>query len=211
VAGLAVAAAGPDLLGLAGGLALFGGGGAWLSWSLQQAVTRAQPSDALEDFAAAVAEALAATGGIAPELGPANVRIVVQEDGQYRCFLDAATTEESARFAEALDQLLSPLASPRYIIPRYVIAQPSSFFASARLALRLSTGTKRGSTVVYHAVPDWLAANRERADAFARAWNRYVSAGEPLYWNNPTAQAILATQRGDDPFDVTTQMRVLWH
>jgi hypothetical protein len=210
-AGIALAAAGPDLLGLAGGLAVLGGGGAWLSRSFDAAVARSQPSDALEDFAAAVAEALAATGGIAPDLGPDNVRIVTQADGRYRCFLAGATTEESARFAEALDQLLSPLAAPRYIIPRYVVAQPTSLFASARLALRLSTGTKRGSTVVYHAVPNWLAANRERAGAFARAWNRYVSAGQPLYWKDPAAQAILAAQRGDDPFDVTTQMRVLWH
>jgi len=210
-AGIAVAAAGPDLLGLAGSLVLLGGGGAWLSRSLEQAVARSQPSDALEDFVAAVAEALAATGGIAPELGPANVRVVVQEDGQYRCFLDGATTEESARFAEALDQLLSSLAAPRYIIPRYVVSQPTSLLQAATLALRLSTGSKRGSTVVYHAVPDWLATNRERADAFARAWQRYVSAGEPLYWKDPTAQAIVAAQRGDDPFDVTTQMRVLWH
>jgi superfamily II DNA or RNA helicase len=211
VAGIAVAAAGPDLLGLAGGLALLGGGGAWLSRSLEKTVARSQPSGALEDFAAAVAEALAATGDIAHDLGPANVRVVVQEDGQYRCFLDGATTEESARFAEAIDQLLAPLAAPRYIIPRFVVNRPASLLQSAALALRLSAGRTRGRTVVYHAVPEWLAANRERADAFARAWNRYVSAGEPLYWKDPRAQAILAAQRGDDPFDVTTQMRVLWH
>ncbi|HEX7102708.1 MAG TPA: DEAD/DEAH box helicase family protein [Nitrolancea sp.] len=210
VAGIAVAAAGPDLLGLAGGLALLGGGGAWLSRSLEQAIARSQPSGALEDFAATVAEALAATSGISRNLGPANVRVVAQEDGQYRCFLDGATTEESARFAEAIDQLLSPLAAPRYIIPRYVVSRPASLLQSAALALRLSIGRTRGRTVVYHTVPDWLAANRERTDAFARAWNRYVSAGEPLYWKDPAAQAILAAQRGDDLFDVTTQMRVLW-
>jgi superfamily II DNA or RNA helicase len=211
VAGIAVAAAGPDLLGLAGGLAVLGGGGAWLSRSLEQSIADLRPSSALEDFAAAVVEALAVTGGITAALGPANVHVVVQDDGQYRCFLDGASTEESARFAEALEQLMSPLAAPRYIIPRYVVERPASLLQAAALALRLSSGRTRSRTVVYHAVPDWLAVNRERADAFARAWNRYVSAGDTLFWKDPAAQAIIAAQRGDDPFDVTTQMRVLWH
>jgi len=211
VAGIAIAAVGPDLLGLAGGLAIVGGGGVWLSRSFEQVVAKLQPSDALEDLASAVAEALQATGGISAELGPGAVRVVMQQDGQYRCYLDGATAGESALFAESIDELLSPLAAPRYVIPRYVIDRPSSLLQSARLALRLSIGEKTGSSVVYHAVPAWLAANKERVTVFAESWHHYVSAGEPLYWKDPAAQAILAVQRGEDPFDVTTQMRVLWH
>ncbi len=187
-----------------------GGGGMWVSRSFQGAVSQVAPSDALEDLASAVAEALAATGGISDKLGPDSVRLVVQSDGYYRCLLDGASADESALFAESMDELLSPLAAPRYIIPRYVMSPPKSLLQSALLAARLSMGKRRGSTVVYHAVPAWLAANKERATAFGRSWNRFVSAGEPLYWKDPQAQAILATQHGEDPFEITTQMRALW-
>ncbi len=67
-----------------------------------------------------------------------------------------------------------------------------------------------GRHTVYHAVPAYLAANRDRAEAFGRAWNRYVSPGGPLYCRDPLAQAILEAQRGADPFEITTQIRTLW-
>jgi hypothetical protein len=31
-----------------------------------------------------------------------------------------------------------------------------------------------------------------------------------LYANSPEGAGILAAQRGDDPFEVTTQIRTLW-
>ncbi len=210
VAGLGVGLVGPDLLGAAGGLAVAGGGGVWVSRSFQDAVERLAPSDALDDLAAAVSEALAATGGISDKLGPDSVRLVTQPDGFYRCLLDGASADESALFAESMDELLSPLAAPRYIIPRYVVTPPKSLLRSALLAARLTLGKRRGSAVVYHAIPAWLGANKERATAFGRSWNRYVSAGDPLYWKDPEAQAILAAQHGEDPFEITTQMRALW-
>jgi hypothetical protein len=62
----------------------------------------------------------------------------------------------------------------------------------------------------YHAVPDYLAANKSRVKAFEEAWNRFVSAGEALYTQDLQARAIAETQRGEDPFAVTTQMRNVW-
>jgi hypothetical protein len=55
-----------------------------------------------------------------------------------------------------------------------------------------------------------MGANRKRVSAFEKAWNRHVSAGSALYFKDPRAKAILAVQRGEDPFAVTTQMRTLW-
>ncbi len=210
VAGAGTASVAPDLLGIGGGLVLASGGGFWLNRSFQSVVRRLGPSDSLEDLASAVVEALRDTGGIPRQLGPASVRIVAQEDGFYRCFLDGATLEESALFADSMDELLSPLAAPRYIIPRYVVERPGSFAQLARIYAHSSSGGRTGANVVYHAVPAFLAANKERAASFARSWNRYVSAGKPLFWKDPQAQAILAVQQGEDPFEITTQMRSLW-
>jgi len=42
------------------------------------------------------------------------------------------------------------------------------------------------------------------------AWNARVSPGELLYTSSPEGTGILAARRGDDPFEVTTQIRTLW-
>lgn len=209
-AGVAAVAGGAELAVLTGGLsaaglALLGGGRA-----LGARVRRLGPTDALEDLAAALAAALSATGGIAPALGPAAVRVTIERDGYYRCYLDGASADESRLFAESLDELLTPLAFPRYVIPRYVADVPGSTRAIVALLLREALRGGVGSRVVYHAVPTYLAANRQRVAAFRTAWHRYVSPGEPLYAQDPRALAILAVQRGADPFAVTSQMRALW-
>ena len=40
--------------------------------------------------------------------------------------------------------------------------------------------------------------------------NEWVSPGEMLYTGSPEGTGILAAQRGDDPFAVTTQISTLW-
>jgi superfamily II DNA or RNA helicase len=203
-------AAGPEAGVLAGGLGAVGLTSLWSVRAVGARVQRLGPSDALEDLAAAVAAALAATGGIAATLGPAAVRVAVERDGYYRCYLEGGSPEDSGLFADALDELLAPLDAPRYLIPRYVTDAPDSALATAALLLRQTLRGGVGSRVVYHAVPAYLAANRARVQAFRAAWHRHVSAGEPLYAQDPRAQAILAVQRGADPFAVTSQMRALW-
>jgi hypothetical protein len=46
--------------------------------------------------------------------------------------------------------------------------------------------------------------------AFEAAWHARVSPGAMLYTASPEGAGILAAQRGDDPFAVTTQIRTLW-
>jgi hypothetical protein len=67
-----------------------------------------------------------------------------------------------------------------------------------------------GGTVVYHAVPGVLGARKQLAAAFEAAWHARVSPGPMLYTGSPAGAGILAEQRGDDPFAVTTQIRTLW-
>lgn len=181
--------------------------------AIVDALRQVGTSDCLEDLGLTVAVALRDAGAISKELGEGSVRTVIQDDGYYRCYLAGASTEESQLFAEALNELLSPLSSPRYIIPRYVHHVPLSQDDAARM-VRLWVRTERlefeESSVVYHQVPSYLAVNRDRVELFRRAWNRYVSDGEPLFHQTPEAYAIIQVQDGADPFDVTTQMRTLW-
>jgi hypothetical protein len=46
--------------------------------------------------------------------------------------------------------------------------------------------------------------------AFEHAWNTRVGPGSVVYAGSPEGTGILAAQRGDDPFALTTQIRTLW-
>ena len=210
IAGLITVAAGQDLLAVGlGGLFIAGGVG-WAAHSMRTYADRLGPSSSLDDLGAAIAEALIATGLVDNGLTAAAVRVATQPDGYYRCYLEGATLQDSNVFATALDELLAPIRSPRWIIPRYVSAPPRNFLGALRLLAGRLGSNRVGSAVVYHAVPTALGANKARAQAFEAAWNRRVSAGKALFQDDPRAQAIIQLQRGEDPFAVTTQMRTLW-
>ncbi len=107
--------------------------------------------------------------------------------------------------------MLSPLAQPCCIVPRLIVTPPSGPTAALGLAIRgVVGGPVRRASVVYHAVPSVLGANKRPATAFGQAWNARVSPGDLLYTGSPEGAGILAAQRGDDPFAVTTQIRTLW-
>jgi len=209
-AALISAAAGQDLLaiGLAG--LMIAGGVGWAAHSMRTYADRLGPSSSLDDLAAAVAEALIATGLVDNRLTAAAVRVATQPDGYYRCYLEGATLQDSSVFASSLDELLAPIQSPRWIIPRYVSSPPGNVLGGLRLLIGRFAKNRMGATVVFHSVPTVLAANKARVQAFEAAWNRRVSAGKALYRDDPRAQAIIQLQRGEDPFAVTTQMRTLW-
>lgn len=172
-------------------------------------VRAARPMGSLEGIAFAVVSALAATEGIDAGLGPQAVRIVAQPDGYYRCYLDGASRKDSRAFTEALDEVLAPMESPRYIIPRRVVEPPRRPLAGLWLAVRSGLGMP-GGRLIYHAVPDYLAANEKRVVAFEAAWHRWVGGGRALFYRDPVAVGIIAVGQGENPFQTESQMRTLW-
>jgi superfamily II DNA or RNA helicase len=154
-------------------------------------------------FACATADALKAAG--LSRRGAEGVVARVEPDGSYRLSLAEVDTTTSERFALALDEVLSPMAAPRYVIPRYVLRPGGRPRAREWL-----TGTARADGVVYHAVPSVFGQNRARAAGFAAAWNTWISGGEPVYTNTPEGAGVLATHRGENPLSATTVLRVAW-
>ncbi len=168
----------------------------------------ARSSGSLEDMAMATADALREAG--LTSRGADAVRLEPQPDGGYRARLGDVSAAESATFAAALEEVLSPLAQPRYLVPRLFLPRPATRREARRLAWRRACGRPVEATVVYHAVPAVLGANKRLASAFGRSWNSRVSPGEMLYAASPEGVGLLAAQRGDDPFALTTQIRTLW-
>jgi hypothetical protein len=158
----------------------------------------------IDQVANAVADALHATG-LSPRGGD-SVRVVLDAEGSYRCRLDDVDPTVSATFAGALDEVVSPMGSPRYVVPRWQLTRCVGNLDGLAAALRML----RPDGEVWHSVPTVLATNAERAQAFARAWDAWVGGGPAVYTGSPEGEGVLVTHRGSDPFAVTTVLRTQW-
>ncbi|HHX47538.1 MAG TPA: hypothetical protein GX718_09245, partial [Brevibacterium sp.] len=63
---------------------------------------------------------------------------------------------------------------------------------------------------IWVGVPTVLGTKKERAVAFAVAWDTWVGGGEPIYTRNPDGAGILAAVRGGDPWGMTSVLRMRW-
>lgn len=137
-----------------------------------------------------------------------DVLIEVEPDGQYRCFLASGPEEETALFAQALDESLSPIESARYLVPRWA-PPPNSDANWVKRALR---GPSPNLEVAefWHPVPGVLATNAKLAKHFETAWQEWVMGGEVLYTGSAEGTGTLVAVRGSDPWSVTSVMRRQW-
>lgn len=137
--------------------------------------------------------------------GADALEAMLSHDGTYLLELRDVPESESAVFASAFDELISPVGDPRYLIPRYILANRSRW-----AALSAAAGRPVTNDVVYHAVPSVLGANADRVRSFATAWERRVSHGEPIYTRMPEGAGVLAAYAGTSPTDCLTAFRESW-
>lgn len=176
----------------------------WATYRLRQAKGRATLLRAAADEPVIVALAWALADGMrAAGLLPRGAESVTaepDESGAYQIQLSGATLEESELFAAAYDEVLAPVTTPRYLMPRYVVSRSD-----------LKAGWRpQPHAVVYHAVPSVLTRRRQHVDGLTAAWRQRVSLGGPVSTRTPSGAGILAAQTGHSPLDVTTALRVNW-
>jgi superfamily II DNA or RNA helicase len=170
---LGVATSAPPLLA---GLALAPAGLAWAAVRLRGARKRLPLVLPLDGAARAVADAYRELGELSAEAA-ASLTIEPRAAGYLRCELGAATPVEGKRFATALDELVGVSDAPRYLVSR-PLADPrrGALGLLGRVLTRRPPFDER-----LHPVPSDLARNKERADAFARAWRRHVGPGRLVF------------------------------
>jgi len=156
-------------------------------------------------IASAVADGLLAAGLV--RRGSDSVEVVLDSEGEYRCVLHEVDETEADLFATALDEAVSPINLPRYLLPRWVRTKRDITWWRSLWA---GFGRLKADGVVWHAVPSVLGVNAERAAAYAKAWDHWIGGGEPVYTGSPEGQGILAAQQGTDPFAASTVMRRQW-
>ncbi|UOE18172.1 DEAD/DEAH box helicase family protein [Thermobifida halotolerans] len=160
-------------------------------------------------FGYAVADALHEAGH--SPVGAEGLRLDIDTDGTFRLTFAGAGPREAEAFSVALDEVISPLVgNPRYIVNRYRIDRPADPVQARRMGLDWLRGRAPENPVVFHAVPTLLGRSRRGAEAFARAWNRWVSAGEPVYTASPAGSRLLYTYYATDPYPSETESRLTW-
>jgi hypothetical protein len=161
----------------------------------------------IDQVAGAVAEALLACDLV----DSSEVSITLGDDGSYHCVLAGVPAEQSALFADALDEAVSPLREPRYVVPRWVrLPGPVGRSEARRAAGGEAAPNDRSNAQVWHPVPTLLGQNAANAQEYAKAFDRWLGGGRALRTATPEGQGVLAAQQGSDPFDVTTVMRRTW-
>lgn len=156
----------------------------------------------LVQVAWALADGLSAAG--LTSRGAGAVQWHVAADGALRFRLETPDPEESAVFADALAELVAPIRAPRYLVPRYVAAAPTTRDLLSPLAAH------RPSGVVWHPVPTVLAVRAELAQAFAGAWQQWVGGGPAVYTGGPEGAGALAASRGTNPLEAGSVLRLGW-
>ncbi|RLV50567.1 DEAD/DEAH box helicase [Nocardioides mangrovicus] len=155
--------------------------------------------------AASIADGLQRAGLSAA--GADDLHGEVTTDGEETFRLDT-DDETSAVFAAALEEAVSPMSGPRYVVRRDVTSPPRGVGGLLRGLGALTGRVADGE--VWHTVPAVLATTRDRADAYAAAWDHWVGGGPAVYAGSPEGAGVLATHRGLDPFDVTCVVRRVW-
>ncbi|WP_193071127.1 MULTISPECIES: DEAD/DEAH box helicase family protein [Brevibacterium] len=159
-------------------------------------------------LAGAVADALHSAG--LSKTGSDSVRVRVDASGDLRCHLDAEA-QSAEVFALALDEAVSPIADPRYLVPRWSLPQSSIGARGLWERLKVGWSNAQQSDPVWHAVPSALGTRRESAIAYSRAWNRWIGGGEAVYTRNPEGAGVLTAYRGTNPMQMTSVLRTSWH
>jgi superfamily II DNA or RNA helicase len=161
----------------------------------------------LRQLAAAVADALHATGGTT--VGASAVSVRAGRDGWVRCELEADDAQ-SRLFAACLDELLAPLVDPRWLVSRLVLPVPATAAERRRLAVARTVGRPVDAAVAWHAVPAELGRSKTTVAAFDDAWHTHVGTGRVVAGREAEGQALVALLRGADPFRLTSRVRAVW-
>jgi hypothetical protein len=164
-------------------------------WRVFRRAFLEMPADAiLLDIGKALLAALRDAGVVSRNLDDKYVRVVETDAGGYEVFVDYASPEDSDVFSRAYQELMGPLRDPRYIIARDSSSLRNPIYRALWRLVRGLIG--RGEEHhAYHPVPTVLATRRERADALARHWKRYVGGGRLVYTRTEEGRHILLKAR----------------
>lgn len=120
---------------------------------------------------------LANNESIRTEVSKMRVRVQKVDSIRAACWLEGGTSYEKSLFLDALEEVVSPIEDPRYLLVR---RSRLGFIGRAD----------------YHAVPGALRKKKEHAEYFARRWNKHVGSADLIYTRTPEGRRQLLFARG---------------
>jgi hypothetical protein len=179
-----------------------------LGWAARRlAHTQSELADALplDLVAHAICDAYRELGEITDDAA-GSLAIEPRASGFLRCFLRAATPEESERFVRALNSTLSPVEFPRYLVSR-LVANPrrSPLALLARTLTRQPPFERR-----WVAVPDDFGRRKERAEVFAKAWQQWLGPTELRFTQRSAGGKEALAEASAQAAEYETSTRRVW-
>ncbi len=170
-----------------------------------------QPTDGiLLDMGRALLATLKELGLVSRHLQPDYIRVVEHPDNSYDVLLDYASPEEAALFIETYQELFEPVRDQRYLIYRDDTRLPSLPLRPLWYFLRRLLHDEGLYKPAYHPVPKLLASRKDRAEAFAHAWQKYVGGGYLIYTRSDAGRRILLEARAQQRPKVKGLAFELW-
>ncbi|MEO1254980.1 MAG: restriction endonuclease subunit R, partial [Bacteroidota bacterium] len=111
------------------------------------------------------------------DISELKVESAVNQYGEVFCHLEGGTTFEKAVFIKALQEIVTPVDNPRYLI------------------IRKSTFLSLFNQKDYHPVPDILGKHKSLANQLASFWKDLVGNCSLIFTRNPEGRAILLKAR----------------
>ncbi len=106
-----------------------------------------------------------------------RVETSVDTQGAVFCHLEGGSTLEKSTFINALQEIITPINNPRYVI------------------IRKSTSVILTEQKDYHAVPELLGKNRSLAEYFKNQWVKHVGACDLMFTRSLEGRKILLQAR----------------
>jgi len=202
-----IAALGGDPAVLAG-LAVAPAAVGWTGFRLARTQRSLDDALPLDLVAHAICDAYRSLGELS-DRAAASLAIEPRASGYLRCHLPAATTQESERFASALDGALSPADFPRYLVSRLVPATGGGSLRPLR-PLRRFLSRKPPFERRWVAVPDDLGRTKQRAEAYAQAWRRWLGPAELQFTQRSQAGREAVADANAERSDYQASTRRIW-
>ncbi len=140
----------------------------------------------LTEMATAVLTALQEIKIIPENISPESIKLTRRSNGNPSIFLDDVDSLQSNYFTTCMKEVLSPVISQPYVIPKYEYflepAQQFTNYAKIKTAFfkKYLSGKAQPRIAAYHPVPSLLARSERARQAFESAWNQYVSPGSVI-------------------------------
>lgn len=131
----------------------------------------------IKNIAQALLQSLIHEGTIKTDESKLNIYTEVDEDGAINCRLEGGTTYEKSSFIKSLEEIVSAVESPRYIITR------RSMFLDI-------IGQKD-----YHAVPEILGKHKKTASLFHQKWKKFVGFSDLIFTQSVEGRKLLLKSR----------------